>query len=120
MLGVVLHERHAQSGEDSRSAGGRAALLGWNIWYQPLACLIFYISSLAESNRLPFDLSECEQELVGGYHTEYGGLRMVLFFVGEYTHLVTISFLTCHSCFLAAGIFRGSRRRKATTSALGS
>jgi NADH-quinone oxidoreductase subunit H len=66
----------------------------WNIWYQPLAALIFYVSSLAESNRLPFDLSECEQELVGGYHTEYGGLRMVLFFVGEYTHLVTISFLT--------------------------
>ena len=56
--------------------------------------MIFYISSLAESNRLPFDLSECEQELVGGYHTEYGGLRMVLFFIGEYTHLITISFLT--------------------------
>jgi NADH-quinone oxidoreductase subunit H len=66
----------------------------WNFWYQPLTCLIFYVSSLAESNRLPFDLSECEQELVGGYHTEYGGLRLVLFFIGEYTHLVTISFLT--------------------------
>jgi NADH-quinone oxidoreductase subunit H len=66
----------------------------WNIWCQPLAALIFYVSSLAESNRLPFDLSECEQELVGGYHTEYGGLRMVMFFVGEYTHLITISFLT--------------------------
>jgi NADH-quinone oxidoreductase subunit H len=67
---------------------------GWNVWYQPLACLIFYVSSLAESNRLPFDLSECEQELVGGYHTEYGGLRLVLFFIGEYTHIITISFLT--------------------------
>jgi NADH-quinone oxidoreductase subunit H len=66
----------------------------WNVWVQPLACLIFYVSSLAESNRLPFDLSECEQELVGGYHTEYGGLRMVLFFIGEYTHITTISFLT--------------------------
>ena len=72
----------------------RAGLDGWNLWYQPLACLIFYVSSLAESNRLPFDLSECEQELVGGYHTEYGGLRLVLFFVGEYTHIITISFLT--------------------------
>jgi NADH-quinone oxidoreductase subunit H len=69
-------------------------LRGWNVWYQPLACLIFYVSSLAESNRLPFDLSECEQELVGGYHTEYGGFRLVLFFVGEYTHIITISFLT--------------------------
>jgi NADH-quinone oxidoreductase subunit H len=69
-------------------------LAGWNVWYQPLACLIFFVSSLAESNRLPFDLSECEQELVGGYHTEYGGLRLVLFFVGEYTHIITISFLT--------------------------
>jgi NADH-quinone oxidoreductase subunit H len=69
-------------------------LFGWNVWYQPLACLIFFVSSLAESNRLPFDLSECEQELVGGYHTEYGGLRLVLFFVGEYTHIITISFLT--------------------------
>jgi NADH-quinone oxidoreductase subunit H len=71
-----------------------AGLFGWNIWFQPLACLIFYVSALAESNRLPFDLAECEQELVGGYHTEYSGLRLVLFFVGEYTHLITISFLT--------------------------
>jgi NADH-quinone oxidoreductase subunit H len=71
-----------------------AGVMSWNVWFQPLACLIFYVSSLAESFRLPFDLSECEQELVGGYHTEYGGLRMVMFFVGEYTHLITISFLT--------------------------
>lgn len=69
-------------------------LLGWNVWYQPLACLLFFTSALAESNRLPFDLPECEQELVGGYHTEYGGMRMVLFFLGEYTHVVTISFMT--------------------------
>ncbi|HEY4234978.1 MAG TPA: NADH-quinone oxidoreductase subunit NuoH [Lacipirellulaceae bacterium] len=71
-----------------------AGILGWYVWYQPLACLIFFTSALAESNRLPFDLAECEQELIGGYHTEYGGLRFVLFFLGEYTHVVTISFLT--------------------------
>jgi NADH-quinone oxidoreductase subunit H len=80
--------------EEILNQQAKAGLAGWNVWYQPLACLIFYVSSLAESNRLPFDLSECEQELVGGYHTEYGGLRLVLFFVGEYTHIITISFLT--------------------------
>lgn len=93
VLGVILlaGTLNLEKILDQQAAGG---FWHWNFWYQPLACLIFYVSSLAESNRLPFDLSECEQELVGGYHTEYGGLRMVMFFVGEYTHLVTISFLT--------------------------
>jgi NADH-quinone oxidoreductase subunit H len=76
---------------NEQAAGGVAA---WNIWYQPLAALIFFTSAMAESNRLPFDLPECEQELVGGYHTEYGGLRFVMFFLGEYVHVVTVSFLT--------------------------
>jgi NADH-quinone oxidoreductase subunit H len=65
----------------------------WYIWYQPLAFLLFVVSAFAECNRLPFDLPEAEQELVGGYHTEYSALKFGLFFVGEYTHLVTTSFL---------------------------
>ncbi len=93
LLGVALLSRTLNL-EQILSRQAEAGIAGWNVWYQPLACLIFFVSSLAESNRLPFDLSECEQELVGGYHTEYGGLRLVLFFVGEYTHIVTISFLT--------------------------
>jgi NADH-quinone oxidoreductase subunit H len=93
LLGVVLLSGTLNL-ESILGRQAEAGFFGWNVWYQPLACLIFYVSSLAESNRLPFDLSECEQELVGGYHTEYGGLRLVLFFLGEYTHIITISFLT--------------------------
>jgi NADH-quinone oxidoreductase subunit H len=93
VLGVVLLSGTLNL-EQILNQQAERGVMGWNFWIQPLACLIFYVSSLAESNRLPFDLSECEQELVGGYHTEYGGLRMVFFFIGEYTHITTISFLT--------------------------
>lgn len=66
---------------------------GWNILFQPLACLLFITSIFAECNRVPFDLPEAEQELVGGYHTEYSGMKFALFFLGEYTHMITTSFL---------------------------
>jgi NADH-quinone oxidoreductase subunit H len=65
----------------------------WNAWTQPLAMLIFMVSALAEANRLPFDLPEAEQELIGGYHTEYSAMKFAMFFLGEYTHVITISFL---------------------------
>lgn len=66
---------------------------GWNFLFQPLALLLFTTSIFAECNRLPFDLPEAEQELVGGYHTEYSGMKFALFFLGEYTHMITTSFL---------------------------
>jgi NADH-quinone oxidoreductase subunit H len=66
---------------------------GWFVLYQPLAFLLFLMSAFAECNRLPFDLPEAEQELVGGYHTEYSALKFGLFFLGEYTHVITTSLM---------------------------
>jgi NADH-quinone oxidoreductase subunit H len=66
---------------------------GWNFLFQPLAALLFITAVFAECNRLPFDLPECEQELVAGYHTEYSGMKFALFMIGEYTHVITTSFL---------------------------
>ncbi|HEX4925732.1 MAG TPA: complex I subunit 1 family protein, partial [Bdellovibrionales bacterium] len=55
--------------------------------------LLFFVSAFAESNRLPFDLPESEGELVAGFHTEYGGFKMLLFFMGEYGHMMVSSSL---------------------------
>ncbi len=63
----------------------------WNILQMPLAAALFYVCMLAESNRAPFDLPETETELVGGYHTEYSSLKWALFFMAEYSHMITAS-----------------------------
>jgi NADH-quinone oxidoreductase subunit H len=66
------------------------------IWYafaQPLGFIVFLVAAFAEAARLPFDLPEAEQELVGGYHTEYSGIKLLLFLVAEFLHMVTAAFL---------------------------
>jgi NADH-quinone oxidoreductase subunit H len=59
----------------------------WNILLQPVGFLIFFICALAETNRAPFDLPECETELVGGYHTEYSSMKLGMFLFAEYINM---------------------------------
>lgn len=68
-------------------------LPNWGIFFQPLGALLFFIAVFAETNRLPFDLPEAEAELVAGYHTEYGGLKMNMFYIGEYGHMMVAAAL---------------------------
>ncbi|HEY3389153.1 MAG TPA: NADH-quinone oxidoreductase subunit NuoH [Prolixibacteraceae bacterium] len=59
----------------------------WNIFYQPLGFLVFFICALAETNRAPFDLPECETELIGGYHTEYSSMKLGFYLFAEYINM---------------------------------
>jgi NADH-quinone oxidoreductase subunit H len=66
---------------------------GWMLFKQPLACFIFVVASLAETNRMPFDFPEAEQELAGGYNVEYSSMKFGMFFMGEYANMVMSSAL---------------------------
>jgi NADH-quinone oxidoreductase subunit H len=68
-------------------------LFRWNVFTQPIGALVFLVAAFAETNRLPFDLPECETELVAGYHTEYSSMKFAMFFMAEYANMVTASAL---------------------------
>ena len=79
-----------------QSMGVNSLVKAQNVWFiilSPVAALIFFTSSLAETGRAPFDLLEAESELVAGYQTEYSGLKFGMFYVGEFLHAFTISAL---------------------------
>ncbi len=66
----------------------------WYVFLTPVACFIFFVAGIAETNRAPFDFPEAEQELVAGYHTEYSSMSFALFFLAEYVNMVTASAVT--------------------------
>ena len=90
LLGVVLA---AGSLKLDAIINAQAETGTWFAFAQPLGFIVFLVASFAEAARLPFDLPEAEQELVGGYHTEYSGIKLLLFLVAEFLHMVTAAFL---------------------------
>ncbi|PRD52067.1 NADH-quinone oxidoreductase subunit NuoH [Sphingobacterium gobiense] len=71
----------------------QSGFVNWNIWVQPLGFLIFMVCAFAECNRVPFDLPECETELIGGYHTEYSSMKLGLYMFSEYINMFVSSAL---------------------------
>nr|YP_009571741.1 NADH-plastoquinone oxidoreductase subunit 1 [Portulaca grandiflora]QBC69274.1 NADH-plastoquinone oxidoreductase subunit 1 [Portulaca grandiflora]UOX27438.1 NADH-plastoquinone oxidoreductase subunit 1 [Portulaca grandiflora] len=82
---------NSSSTVDIVEAQSKYGFWGWNLWRQPIGFFVFIISSLAECERLPFDLPEAEEELVAGYQTEYSGIKFGLFYVASYLNLLVSS-----------------------------
>ena len=91
ILGVVLAAGSLRL-ETIIDAAGRRAACGL-LSSQPLGFIVFVVAAFAEAARLPFDLPEAEQELIGGYHTEYSGMKLLLFLIAEFLHMIMASFL---------------------------
>nr|YP_009248061.1 NADH-plastoquinone oxidoreductase subunit 1 [Nypa fruticans]AMW66027.1 NADH-plastoquinone oxidoreductase subunit 1 [Nypa fruticans]WGM67621.1 NADH-plastoquinone oxidoreductase subunit 1 [Nypa fruticans] len=82
---------NSSSTVDIVEAQSKYGFWGWNLWRQPIGFIVFLISSLAECERLPFDLPEAEEELVAGYQTEYSGIKFGLFYIASYLNLLLSS-----------------------------
>ncbi len=98
VIGVLLLAGTLSLNEIVKAQSG--GILDWFIFRQPIGFLLFVTAAIAETNRIPFDLPEAEAELVGGYHTEYAGMKLAMFFMGEYASMITVS-------ALAATLFLG-------------
>nr|QFQ43486.1 NADH-plastoquinone oxidoreductase subunit 1 [Medinilla petelotii] len=111
VLSISLLLSNSSSTVDIVEAQSKYGFFGWNLWRQPIGFIIFLISSLAECERLPFDLPEAEEELVAGYQTEYSGIKFGLFYVASYLNLlvsslfVTILYLGGWNIFIPSVFF---------------
>jgi NADH-quinone oxidoreductase subunit H len=99
VVGVLLMANSFSLTEIIAKQGSKWGLLGWNLFSfrggfpQIVGFLCFFISAIAETNRVPFDLPEAESELVAGFHTEYSSFKFAMFFIAEYTSMITVSAL---------------------------
>src|SRR5882757_5801773 len=94
LIGVILQSGTLDLYSIVEQQAGHFGVSGWNMfWVQPLGFLVYLISAIAETNRVPFDLPEAETELVAGFHTEYSAIKFALFFMAEYVNMFTVSML---------------------------
>jgi NADH-quinone oxidoreductase subunit H len=88
IVGVLILSQSLRLTEIVNLQGG--GFWNWNIWYQPVAFVLYLICGLAEINRTPFDMPEAEAELACGFNIEYSSMKFALFFMAEYAHMVTL------------------------------
>ena len=89
VIGIIILSQSLRLTEIvNHQAGG---FWNWNIWYQPVAFILYLICGVAELNRTPFDMPEAESELACGFNIEYSSMKFALFFMGEYAHMVTVA-----------------------------
>ncbi|MDP9147619.1 MAG: NADH-quinone oxidoreductase subunit NuoH [Acidobacteriota bacterium] len=93
VVGVLLIAGSFNLTEIIRNQASPYGILGWNIFPQFIGFACFFIAAVAETNRVPFDLPEAESELVAGFHTEYSSFKFAMFFIAEYTSMITVSCL---------------------------